>query len=101
MQEKKIHFISLFLFILILSLFSFIVLLLNYGADPTIKTRNGEDALTSACLKMEINTFNYLIKNVHYTNERIANAYELLGCSILDEHKDVKEALNYWKKALW
>ena len=76
------------------------VLLLNYGADPTIETRNGEDALCSACLKMEINTFQYLIKNVHYTNERIANAYELMGCSILDEHKDVKEALNYWRKAL-
>jgi len=76
------------------------VLLLNYGADPTITTRNGEDALCSACLKMEINTFNYLIKNVHYTNERIANAYELIGCSILDEHKDVKGALEYWHKAL-
>ena len=82
------------------SLFPIPVLLLNYGADPTIKTRNGEDALCSACLKMEINTFNYLIKNVHYTNERIADAYELMGCSILDEHKDVKNALNYWRKAL-
>lgn len=76
------------------------ILLLNYGADPRITTRNGEDALCSACLKMEINTFNYLIKNVHYTNERIANAYELMGCSILDEHNDLKETLNYWHKAL-
>lgn len=75
-------------------------LLLENGADPLIKSRYGDDALQTACLKGATHIFEYLIDNYNYTPERIAEAHELLGSTFLDEHHDLQTALHYWRKAL-
>ncbi|KAI1287985.1 Protein fem-1 -like protein C [Halotydeus destructor] len=75
-------------------------LLLQNGADPTIKSRYNDDALQTASLKVATQIFDYLIDNYEYSEERIAEAYELLGSTFLDEHYDLQTALQYWRKAL-
>lgn len=75
-------------------------LLLEHGANPYIRSRYGDDALQTACLKVATQIFDYLINNFEYSDERIAEAYELLGSTFLDEHFDLQTALVYWKKAM-
>ncbi|RWS02806.1 Protein fem-1-like protein, partial [Dinothrombium tinctorium] len=75
-------------------------LLLEHGADPKIKSRYGDDALQTACLKVATQIFDYLINNFEYSDERIAEAYELMGSTFLDEHYDLQAAITYWRKAL-
>lgn len=76
------------------------MLLLKYGADPSIKSRFNEDALQTACLKLATRIFAYLINNFNYSNERIACSYELMGCTFLDEQFDLQSTLKYWKMAM-
>ncbi|KPM03211.1 ankyrin repeat domain containing protein 8 [Sarcoptes scabiei] len=76
------------------------ILLLDYGADPYIKNRYGDDALQTACLKGAKQIFAYLIQRLPYSRERIADAYELLGSTFLDEHFDLFLTQDYWRKAL-
>ena len=75
-------------------------LLLSSGADPYVRSRYGDDALQTSCLKVATQIFEYLIENFNYSPERIAEAYELLGSTFLDEHYDLQTALTYWRKAL-
>ena len=79
----------------------FSVLLLKYGADPTIKSRFDEDALQTACLRLANRIVSYLINNFNYSNERIACAYELIGCTFLDEHFNLQSTVEYWKMAMY
>lgn len=44
--------------------------------------------------------FEYLIANVPYSLERIADSYELMGSTCLDEHHDLQLALQYWRTAV-
>lgn len=76
------------------------MLLLKHGADPFIKNRYGDDALQIACLKGDGNIFRHLISNLHYSKERIAEAYELLGSTYLDESFNVHLVMDCWGKAL-
>ena len=75
-------------------------LLLEHGADAMIKSRYGDDALQTACLKGATQIFDYLIENINYLKERIAEAHELMGSTFLDEHYDLQTALHHWKTAL-
>ncbi|XP_015911207.1 protein fem-1 homolog A [Parasteatoda tepidariorum] len=75
-------------------------LLLENGADPLIKSRYGDDALQTACLKSATHVFDYLIDNYTYSRERIAEAHELMGSTFLEEHHDIRKALHYWRTAL-
>ncbi|XP_046449498.1 protein fem-1 homolog A-like [Daphnia pulex] len=75
-------------------------LLLQYLADPYLKSRYGDDALQTSCLKGATQIFEYLITNVPYNLERIADAYELMGSTCLDEHHDLQLALQYWRNAV-
>ena len=75
-------------------------LLLHHGSDPHIKSRYGDDALQTACLKVATQIFEHLIENYPYSTERIAEAYELLGSTFLDEHYDLQTAIQFWRKAL-
>lgn len=68
--------------------------------DPYKKNRYGDDALQTACLKGAHPIFVYLVETLPYTRERIAEAYELLGSTFLDEHFDLTLTLKYWKQAL-
>lgn len=75
-------------------------LLLQYHADPYLKSRYGDDALQTACLKGATQIFDHLIATVTYDRERVADAYELLGSTCLDEHHDTQLALRYWREAV-
>ena len=37
---------------------------------------------------------------VQYSQERLADAYELIGATFVDENRDVPTALSYWRQAL-
>jgi len=68
--------------------------------DPMIKSRYGDDALQTACLKGATQIFDHLIKNLNYSRSRIAEAHELMGSTFLDEHYDLQAALQNWRTAL-
>lgn len=74
-------------------------LLLEYNADYNAKSKYGDDALQTACLKGAVLIFEYLIRTINYSSERLANAHELLGSTFLDEHNDLYTALKHWKIA--
>lgn len=75
-------------------------LLLEHGADPMMKSRSGDDALQTACLKGDTQIFDYLVALQTYPPVRIADAYELMGATYLDEHHDLPMALQFWRNAL-
>lgn len=54
-------------------------LLLENGADPFAKSRYGDDALQTACLKGAHMIFDYLKTQINYPAERLADAHELIG----------------------
>jgi hypothetical protein len=71
------------------------------------KSRYGDDALQTACLKGSFEIFDYLKSRIYYNPERLANAYELLGTTVLcDEHRhhhpnnSPAMAIFYWHFAL-
>jgi hypothetical protein len=65
-----------------------------------LKSRYGDDALQTACLKGATQIFDHLIKNLDYSRSRIAEAHELMGSTFLDEHYDLQAALQNWRTAL-
>jgi len=75
-------------------------LLLQYKADPCLKSRYGDDALQTSCLKGATQIFEYLVANIPFSLERIADGYELMGSTCLDEHHDLQLALQYWRTAI-
>lgn len=74
-------------------------LLLEAGADPHLTSRYRDDALQTACIKGAFQIFEYLIGAVSYPPSRVADGYELLGTTFLDEHHDIQAALQYWRRA--
>lgn len=68
--------------------------------DPLIKNRYGDDALQTACLKGAVQIFEYLTTFLQFPLRRIAESYELLGSTFLDEHFDLRLTISYWVKAL-
>ncbi|XP_067212534.1 protein fem-1 homolog A isoform X3 [Linepithema humile] len=75
-------------------------LLLEYNADPHLRSRYNDDALQTACLKGAIEIFEYLVKNVSYSPERLADANELMGSTFFDDHNATNMALQYWKAGM-
>lgn len=74
-------------------------LLLEHGADPFARSRYGDDALQTACLKGAHQIFDYLKVRVNYSIERIADANELIGSTFLDEHNETRVAILHWRLA--
>lgn len=78
-------------------------LLLEHGANPFTKSRYGDDALQTACLKGAFDIFEDLRMKIYYTPDRIANALELLGSTILSGeqhlHNELR-AIDYWRQAM-
>ncbi|XP_028176416.1 protein fem-1 homolog A [Ostrinia furnacalis] len=74
-------------------------LLLEHGADPHLASRAGDDALRTACLKGAAQIVALLAARVRYPAARLADAYELLGATQLDEFNDVAAALAAWRRA--
>lgn len=75
-------------------------LLIYYGADYNAKSRYGDDALQTACLKGAAVIFGFLTEKISYPPEQLANAHELMGATFLDEHSDIQVALNHWRIAI-
>jgi hypothetical protein len=78
-------------------------LLLEHGANPFTKSRYGDDALQTACLKGAYEIFEYLRSKINFTPDRIVNALELLGSTILtgDQHNhNESQAMAYWRQAM-
>lgn len=74
-------------------------LLLEQRANPFLRSRYGDDALQTACLKGAAQIYEYLVNTVEYSATRRAEADELMGTTFLDEHHDVQSALFYWRRA--
>ncbi|XP_065155286.1 protein fem-1 homolog CG6966 isoform X2 [Atheta coriaria] len=74
-------------------------LLLENGADYLAKSKCGDDALQTACLKGALAIFEYLTKTIPYSEERLANAHELIGSTFLDEQNDTFTAIEHWRAA--
>ncbi|MCL4120276.1 UNVERIFIED_CONTAM: hypothetical protein GTU68_012003 [Idotea baltica] len=74
-------------------------LLLKHGAKPFLTSKYNDDALQTACIKGAFQIFKCLIESVEYPPERVAEGYELLGSTYLDEHHDIQLALKYWRNA--
>lgn len=75
-------------------------LLLARGADPFLKTNNCDDALQLCCLGGHEKIFEHLVENYQYSLERLADAYKLLGSSILETHYDLTKVRHYWTRSL-
>ncbi|XP_032596317.1 protein fem-1 homolog C isoform X2 [Drosophila grimshawi] len=74
-------------------------MLIEQGADPFAKSRYGDDALRTACLKGAHQIFDYLKKELTYTVDRIADAHELMGSTFLDEHNESRVCILHWRMA--
>lgn len=74
-------------------------LLLDSGADPFAKSRHGDDALQTACLKGAHHIFDLLKSRIEYSTERLASANELIGSTYLDEHNETRLAILHWRLA--
>ncbi|XP_046837978.1 protein fem-1 homolog C isoform X2 [Vespa crabro] len=75
-------------------------LFLEHNADPHIRSRCNDDALQIACLRGTIPIFEYLVENVSYSPERLADANELMGSTFFYDHNDTQMALKYWRTAM-
>jgi hypothetical protein len=68
------------------------------------KSRYGDDALQTAVLKGAHEIFEYLKSRIYYTPERMANAYELLGTTVLTKdqvlHNNENRAIAFWQYAV-
>ncbi|XP_037945042.1 protein fem-1 homolog A [Teleopsis dalmanni] len=74
-------------------------LLLEHGANPYAKSRYGDDALRTACLKGAHQIFDYLKTHLTYSAERLAESHELIGSTFLDEHNESRVAILHWRLA--
>lgn len=74
-------------------------LLIEHGANPFTKSRYGDDALQTACLKGAYEIFEYLRSKIYYTPERIANALELLGTCTMESLLET-QSIVYWRQAM-
>jgi hypothetical protein len=74
-------------------------LLLENGADAFAKSKYGDDALQTACLKGAYQIFNFLKTRIDYPSERLASAHELMGSTFLDEHNETRLCILHWRLA--
>jgi len=74
--------------------------LVSHGADIYKKSKYGDDALQTACVKGALVIFNYLIEVASFPIERICDAFELMGASFLLETHDMSSSVFFWRKAM-
>ena len=80
--------------------FGTVKLLLDHSADYLAQTKHGDDALRLACLEGCEEIANYLMDNLEYEPERIADSCELLGATLVHDNHDIGKAIDYWMKAV-
>lgn len=74
-------------------------LLLSRGANIDLRANLCDDALQLACLGGHERIFELLINQYKYTRARLADAYKLLGTSILELHFDLAKVRRLWRVA--
>jgi len=74
--------------------------LVRHGGDIFKKSKYGDDALQTACVKGALVIFNYLIEVASFPIERICDAFELMGASFLLETHDMSSSIFFWRKAV-
>ncbi|XP_054726310.1 protein fem-1 homolog A [Anastrepha obliqua] len=74
-------------------------LLLEHGADPYMKSRYGDDALRTACVRGAKQIYDYLKSHVSYSPQMMIEANELIGSTFLDEHNESRLAVRHWRLA--
>ncbi|XP_045780251.1 protein fem-1 homolog CG6966 isoform X2 [Maniola jurtina] len=74
-------------------------LLLDHGADASLRSRAGDDALRTAALKGAAQVVALLLAREPADAARAADALELLGATQLDEFNDAAAALQAWRRA--
>ena len=75
-------------------------LLVEAGADLDKRTRAGDDALQTACIKRALGIFTYLLEARDYPQERVCDAYDLMGASYIFETIDVNAAQFFWRRSI-
>lgn len=75
-------------------------LLISYGANPMLVTDYGDDALQLSCLHGQQTIFNFLIRKFQYSNQKLADAYKLMGSSILELHYDLAQVRSLWSQSI-
>ncbi|XP_055634096.1 protein fem-1 homolog C-like [Toxorhynchites rutilus septentrionalis] len=80
--------------------FEMVRVLLDHGADPFAKSRFGDDTLQLACIVGSQDIVEYLLSRINYSRERRAEAYMLLGSSLIHLHHGVQEVVHHWRLAL-
>lgn len=75
-------------------------LLLSRGANKDLRANLCDDALQLACLKGHIKIFEFLINRYRYPKKRVADAYKLIGASILELHFDLAKVRQLWRMAI-
>ncbi|XP_018027492.1 protein fem-1 homolog A-like [Hyalella azteca] len=81
--------------------FETVKLLIEHGADPFLRSRMGDDALQTACLKGAHQVLSYMVKKLSIPKGRIADCYELMGSTFLDDRNDIHVAIMYWRRAVF
>ena len=74
--------------------------LVENGADLHKRSKYGDDALQTACVKGALSIFNFLLDVNEYPLERICDAFDLMGASFLLETQDISSSLFFWRKSL-
>ena len=74
--------------------------LLEHGADIFKRSKYGDDALQTSCVKGALMIFNHLIEIGAFPIKRICDAFELMGASFLLETHDMSSSLFLWRKAI-
>ncbi|XP_064630321.1 protein fem-1 homolog C-like isoform X1 [Lineus longissimus] len=75
-------------------------LLVKCGSNVLIKNELGDDALQTASLRGFDTIVYYLLEASKLSEQRIIDAYELMGANYVDEKHDIPQGIQFWKKSL-
>ena len=74
-------------------------LFIQHGCNPMSCCAEGDDALQTACIYGKVDIVEHLLKEVHFTPQRRADAYALLGARYVFHSIDMHQAVAFWIKS--
>lgn len=75
-------------------------LFLNNGASHFVKIRNRSHIILEAAISGNRAIFDYIQENTVLKPSQLADAFELLGATFVDNNNAIDEALHLWRKAM-
>ena len=75
-------------------------LLVEHGADTSLRTQFGDDALRCAALHGKAEIVEYLVAESKATVQQRADIYSLLGATFVDKIRSAERGLPFWIKAV-